>query len=49
MDEAGTPFCVTVDFQTLDDGTVTLRDRDTMKQERLTVAALKEKLESLLD
>jgi glycyl-tRNA synthetase len=49
MDEAGTPFCVTVDFQTLDDGTVTLRDRDTMKQERLTVAALKEKLASLLD
>jgi glycyl-tRNA synthetase len=49
MDEAGTPFCVTVDFQTLDDGTVTLRDRDTMKQERLTVAALKEKLETILD
>lgn len=49
MDEAGTPFCVTVDFQTLDDGTVTLRDRDTMKQERLTVAELKEKLASLLD
>jgi glycyl-tRNA synthetase len=49
MDEAGTPFCVTVDFQTLDDGTVTLRDRDTMKQERLTVAALKEKLDTILD
>jgi glycyl-tRNA synthetase len=35
QDEIGTPFCVTVDFQTLQDGTVTLRDRDTMKQERV--------------
>lgn len=49
MDEAGTPFCVTVDFQTLEDGTVTLRDRDTMKQERLTPAALKARLEELMD
>ncbi len=48
MDEAGTPFCVTVDFQTLEDGTVTLRDRDTMKQERLTIAALREKLDDVL-
>lgn len=36
-DEIGTPFCVTIDFQTLEDGTVTLRDRDTMEQTRLTV------------
>jgi len=49
MDEAGTPFCVTIDFQTLEDGTVTLRDRDTMKQERLTVPALREKLDELLN
>ena len=48
MDEAGTPFCVTIDFQTLEDGTVTLRDRDTMKQERLSVAALKEKLDEVM-
>lgn len=34
-DEAGTPFCLTVDFQTLEDNTVTVRDRDTMQQERL--------------
>src|SRR5882724_4308398 len=34
QDEIGTPFCVTVDFQSLEDGTVTLRDRDTMGQER---------------
>jgi glycyl-tRNA synthetase len=32
MDEAGTPFCVTVDFETLDDDTVTLRHRDSTEQ-----------------
>jgi glycyl-tRNA synthetase len=37
QDEIGTPMCVTVDYQTLDDGTVTLRDRDTMEQERIAV------------
>ena len=36
QDEIGTPFCLTVDFQTLEDGTVTLRDRDTMEQVRLS-------------
>ena len=46
MDEAGTPWCVTVDFQTLEDGTVTLRDRDSMKQERLTIPALIEKMDA---
>lgn len=35
QDEIGTPFCVTVDHQTLKDGTVTVRDRDSMKQERI--------------
>jgi len=35
QDEAGTPFCVTVDGQTAEDGTVTIRDRDTMVQERI--------------
>ena len=34
-DEAGTPFCLTIDGQTSDDQTVTIRDRDTMKQERI--------------
>ena len=34
-DEAGTPYCLTVDGQSRDDGSVTLRDRDTMKQERI--------------
>lgn len=37
QDEIGTPWCVTVDFDTLKDKTVTLRDRDTMKQERIGV------------
>ncbi|HYE57459.1 MAG TPA: glycine--tRNA ligase [Rhodothermales bacterium] len=35
MDEAGTPFCITVDGDTLNDGTVTVRDRDTLRQERI--------------
>ena len=48
QDEVGTPFCVTVDFQTLDDGTVTLRGRDSMKQERISVDALVAKLDEAL-
>ena len=35
QDEVGTPFCITVDSQTLDDGTVTIRDRDTLQQWRV--------------
>lgn len=42
QDEIGTPWCVTVDFQTLEDGTVTVRDRDTMAQERIAVRELSE-------
>ncbi len=37
QDEIGTPYCITVDDQTLEDGTVTIRYRDSMKQERLSV------------
>lgn len=40
QDEIGTPFCITVDFQSIDDQTVTLRNRDSMKQERIPVADL---------
>ena len=40
QDEIGTPWCVTVDFQTLDDGMVTVRDRDTAKQERIAIDEL---------
>ncbi|MCH8567061.1 MAG: glycine--tRNA ligase [Balneolales bacterium] len=35
LDEAGTPFCITVDFDGLEDGSVTIRNRDTMQQERI--------------
>lgn len=40
MDEIGTPWCITVDFDSLEDGTYTLRDRDTTQQKRLTEAEL---------
>ena len=40
QDEIGTPKCVTIDFDTLEDGTVTVRDRDTTKQERVKIANL---------
>ncbi len=40
QDEIGTPYCITVDFQTLEDGTVTIRDRDTAKQERVKIENL---------
>ena len=42
QDEVGTPFCITVDGQTISDGTVTLRDRDSMQQERIAAHALEE-------
>ncbi len=44
QDEIGTPLCVTVDFQTLQDNTVTLRDRDSMKQERVAIGDLKQRV-----
>ena len=40
QDEVGTPLCVTVDFDTLDDRAVTIRDRDTMAQERVPIDGL---------
>jgi glycyl-tRNA synthetase len=42
QDEIGTPLCVTIDFETLDDKAVTVRDRDTMKQERVALDKLDE-------
>jgi glycyl-tRNA synthetase len=42
QDEIGTPWCVTIDFQSLEDGTVTVRDRDTAKQERISIDKLSE-------
>jgi len=44
QDEIGTPFCVTVDFETLNDQAVTVRDRDTMKQDRVKIADLEKYL-----
>ncbi len=40
QDEIGTPYCITVDYQTLDDDTVTVRDRDTMEQKRVKIGEL---------
>jgi len=45
QDEIGTPYCITIDFDTLNDDTVTVRDRDTMKQERIKVTELQKFLE----
>lgn len=44
QDEIGTPFCVTVDFQSLDDDTVTVRSRDSARQERVSVSDLEQYL-----
>jgi glycyl-tRNA synthetase len=48
QDEIGTPWCVTVDFETLEDDAVTVRDRDTTQQERIKIAALKDYFNSKL-
>ncbi|MFW5782567.1 MAG: His/Gly/Thr/Pro-type tRNA ligase C-terminal domain-containing protein, partial [Candidatus Muiribacteriaceae bacterium] len=40
QDEIGTPFCVTVDYDSLDDTSVTVRDRDSMEQERVSIDSL---------
>jgi len=48
QDEIGTPYCVTVDFESLEDQAVTVRDRDSMKQERVKISELKSYLEDKL-
>ena len=48
QDEIGTPYCVTVDFETLTDNSVTVRDRDTMKQKRIKIDELGKYLEEKL-
>ena len=48
QDEMGTPFCITIDHQTLEDQTVTLRDRDTAVQTRLPISSLSAQLEKAL-
>jgi glycyl-tRNA synthetase len=47
-DEIGTPFCVTVDFDSLEDKQVTVRERDSMAQERIAIAELVSYLEEQL-
>lgn len=41
QDEIGTPYCITIDYETLENGTVTVRDRDTMEQQRVKIEDLK--------
>jgi len=41
QDEVGTPFCITVDGDSVKDGTVTVRDRDTLKQDRIAATSLR--------
>ena len=48
-DEIGTPYCVTIDFETLEDGCVTIRDRDTMEQERIKIEDLRKYIESKIE
>ena len=48
QDEIGTPYCITVDFDTMEDNCVTVRDRDTMKQERMPIENLKDYLDEKL-
>lgn len=49
QDEIGTPYCVTVDYQTLEDETVTVRHRDTAEQERVAITQLEEYFSRMLD
>lgn len=49
MDEAGTPFCITYDFDSLDDNKVTIRERDSLEQMRIPIETLADKLKDLID
>lgn len=49
QDEIGTPYCVTIDYETKDDGTVTIRDRDAMTQERVPMEKVKDYLKDKLN
>ncbi|MFB0557262.1 MAG: His/Gly/Thr/Pro-type tRNA ligase C-terminal domain-containing protein, partial [Dehalococcoidia bacterium] len=48
QDEVGTPFCVTIDFQSLEDNQVTIRERDSLAQIRVPVEELEKTLEAKL-
>jgi glycyl-tRNA synthetase len=47
QDEIGTPWCVTVDFDTLKDDTVTIRDRDTTKQDRVSIGKISDYIDKM--
>ena len=49
QDEIGTPFCITYDFDSVEDGCVTVRDRDTMEQQRMPISELRSYIESKLE
>ncbi|MDJ0284839.1 His/Gly/Thr/Pro-type tRNA ligase C-terminal domain-containing protein, partial [Bacillus bombysepticus] len=49
QDEIGTPFCITVDFDTLEDGCVTVRDRDNMEQQRVKIEDVRAIIEKSLE
>jgi glycyl-tRNA synthetase len=49
MDAIGTPYCITIDHQTLQDNTVTIRERDSMKQDRIDIEKLKEVVNQRVD
>jgi len=49
QDEIGTPFCITIDFDTLQDGCVTVRERDTMEQQRVKIEEIKNYIESRIE
>ena len=48
QDEIGTPFCITYDFDSVEDGCVTVRDRDTMQQVRIPIAELEKFIDEKL-
>ena len=47
-DEIGTPMCITIDFQSLEDGTATIRDRDTMEQKRMDISSISEYFKKII-
>jgi len=49
MDEVGTPYCITVDSETLENDTVTVRDRDSMEQQRVPMTELRTHLDRSMD
>jgi glycyl-tRNA synthetase len=49
QDEVGTPYCITVDFDTINDNAVTIRDRDSLQQERVSIDAVRAKIRDMIN